>query len=138
MCDIDYFKKYNDAYGHLAGDKCLIKVANCIKQYFKRSTDVPARYGGEEFAVILPHTNRDEAIKLSQKFVACVKNLEIPHCDSEVSIHVTISAGVVTVVPDNKTDAYSLISAADKYLYEAKQNGRNRVEVADIERNKEC
>jgi diguanylate cyclase (GGDEF)-like protein/PAS domain S-box-containing protein len=132
MCDIDFFKKYNDTYGHLAGDECLIKVADCMKTSFKRASDLPARYGGEEFAVILPHTETEEALKLSNLFIENIKKLKIEHKDSDVSEFVTLSIGLVTVIPDKISVATTLIDAADKALYAAKHNGRNRIEVGSL------
>ena len=132
MCDIDYFKKFNDAYGHLAGDECLKKVACCLQNSFKRASDLPARYGGEEFAVILAHTNHREAISLSMKFFENIKKLSIPHCDSSVSDVITFSIGVATVIPDKTFKPNSFINVADQMLYKSKQNGRNRIEVMEI------
>jgi diguanylate cyclase (GGDEF)-like protein/PAS domain S-box-containing protein len=132
MCDIDYFKQYNDSYGHLAGDDCLISIARCLKESFKRASDVPARYGGEEFAVILPHTKHIEAKYMSERFIENISNLKIPHSRSDVSDYVTISIGVVSVLPDLPCDINALIKIADEQLYKAKQNGRNRIEMIEL------
>ncbi|HIM07789.1 MAG: diguanylate cyclase [Gammaproteobacteria bacterium] len=132
MCDIDYFKQYNDRYGYLAGDECLINVAKCLKSSFKRASDVPARYGGEEFAVILPHTARMEARLMSERFIKSIETLKIPHETSDISDYVTISIGIVSVIPDLPCDINALIKAADNKLYEAKNNGRNRIEAVEL------
>jgi diguanylate cyclase (GGDEF)-like protein/PAS domain S-box-containing protein len=132
MCDIDYFKRFNDTYGHLAGDDCLVSIAKCLKESFKRASDLPARYGGEEFAVILPHTDYKEAKFMSERFVENIKSLKIPHSTSDVSDVVTISIGIVSVVPDLPCDIKSLIKVADEQLYKAKENGRNRIEMVDL------
>lgn len=131
MCDIDYFKRFNDSYGHIAGDECLFNVAKCLKESFKRTSDLPARYGGEEFAVILPYTNNEELKKLCTKFVANLRQMAIPHNDSDVSDYVTVSIGAVTVIPDKTTEANSVIEIADRKLYAAKENGRNKIEIED-------
>jgi diguanylate cyclase (GGDEF)-like protein/PAS domain S-box-containing protein len=132
MCDIDYFKQFNDSYGHLAGDDCLISIAKCLKESFKRASDVPARYGGEEFAVILPHTNYIEAKYMSERFIENLSNLKIPHNGSDVSDYVTISIGIVSVIPDLPCDINALMNVADEQLYKAKQNGRNRIEMIEL------
>ena len=132
MCDIDYFKQFNDSYGHLAGDYCLINVAKCLKASFKRASDVSARYGGEEFAVILPHTDRVEARLMSKRFIKSIESLKIPHETSGTSDYVTISIGIVSVIPDLPCDINALIKAADNKLYEAKNNGRNRIEAVEL------
>ena len=129
MCDIDYFKQYNDAYGHVVGDECLIKIAGCLKDSFKRASDLATRYGGEEFAIILPHTNDKEAEQLSKTCIENIRKLKVPHSDSGVSKYVTISIGVATIIPDKTDDADLLIKAADEELYKAKKNGRNRIET---------
>jgi diguanylate cyclase (GGDEF)-like protein/PAS domain S-box-containing protein len=133
LCDIDYFKQFNDVYGHLAGDECLMKFAECLKDSFKRASDMPARYGGEEFAVILPHTDSKEAINLNNAFIENLRKLAIPHSQSDVSNHITISTGIITIIPDKTVDANTLIHAADEALYKAKKNGRNRTEIASLD-----
>lgn len=132
MCDIDYFKQFNDTYGHLEGDECLKKVAACLQDSFQRVSDLPARYGGEEFAVILAHTNDSAAVDLSKNFFENIKKLSIPHCASDISSVITLSIGIATVIPDKTFNTNSLINAADKMLYKAKQNGRNRIEVVAL------
>ena len=133
MCDIDYFKQYNDTYGHLSGDKCLKKVAACLKKSFKRASDLPARYGGEEFAVILPHSDSKEAYVMCEQFAGNIRELKIAHDASSISDIMTLSIGLATVnMPDNNMDIKSLVNVADEQLYLAKSNGRNRIETTEL------
>ncbi|MBC1240498.1 PAS domain S-box protein [Nostoc sp. 2RC] len=127
LLDVDFFKPYNDTYGHLAGDNCLQKVASALLDIIKRPADLVARYGGEEFAVILPNTEIQGAIHLAQAIRQAVRNLEIPHAKSGVCNYVTVSLGVVSTVPNSEMSPQDLINAADKALYIAKQEGRDRV-----------
>ncbi|MCW8853208.1 MAG: diguanylate cyclase [Gammaproteobacteria bacterium] len=131
MCDIDYFKLYNDTYGHQEGDKCLYKVATVIKTFFQRGGEMVARYGGEEFAVILPNTDADRAKWLSELLIKAIHELGIAHSASKASDHITISIGVGTYNPTGHipTSSSHLIRAADEGLYKAKANGRDRVET---------
>jgi len=130
ICDIDYFKQYNDTYGHQQGDKCLRQVANSIKKTSARGEDLVARYGGEEFAVILPNTNEEQASKIAEKIRARVHDLDLSHKTSEVSDHVSVSLGFACVIPDSGTIMSDLIEDADRALYRAKREGRNRVRAA--------
>lgn len=129
LCDIDYFKAYNDTYGHPAGDRCLREVAQAIQSAGMRSADLTARYGGEEFAVILPNTSAAGAKKVATKICARVKALQVAHANSGVCNYITLSLGVASTIPLSETDASMLIDQADKALYRAKKNGRNRVVV---------
>lgn len=128
--DIDFFKKYNDHYGHLNGDDCIRKVARTIGDMAKRSTDVSARYGGEEFVVLLPDTELAHAIHLAQTIKYAVSELNLEHAASEVSDNVTLSIGVATMRPQPQQAPTLLIEAADKALYQAKNEGRDRIVVA--------
>jgi diguanylate cyclase (GGDEF)-like protein len=128
--DIDYFKQYNDTYGHEAGDNCLIQIAQILKHNAKRSSDIAARFGGEEFAMILPETSDVEALNLAQKIVSCLEELTISHSGSSVSDHVTMSIGVSTLTPQQPDNSEFLLVSADKALYEAKNCGRNCVKQA--------
>ncbi|MGL5942909.1 MAG: diguanylate cyclase [Waterburya sp.] len=127
LCDVDYFKAYNDTYGHQAGDNCLYEVAQGIEKAVKRPADVAFRYGGEEFAVILPHTEGQGAIKVAEEIHEQIKNLHILHVASEVDNIVSLSLGVSSIIPSNQTSPHVLISVADDALYDAKLKGRNRV-----------
>jgi diguanylate cyclase (GGDEF)-like protein len=126
MIDIDYFKHYNDTYGHLAGDQCLKAVANSLDAEINRPADTIARYGGEEFLAILPNTAEDSET-VAERCRSSVERLRIAHERSTISDYVTISIGVATMVPDKTIDMMDLIEMADRALYEAKAQGRNRV-----------
>ena len=132
LLDIDFFKQYNDTYGHQAGDLCLQKIASCLDDELNRSHDLVARYGGEEFICILPNTNKEDAINIATKLNSAVQKLEIPHKNSKVSNIITISLGVSTVIPKDKLEQTKLIKKADNALYVAKANGRNRVEFEEF------
>ncbi len=128
--DVDFFKLYNDNYGHLEGDKCLKKIAEKLKSLVHRPIDLIARYGGEEFALLLPDT--EEAESLANKCQQSIMALQIPHESSKAADVVTISVGLCTVAPQKGTESSWIIDLADKALYKAKEAGRNRVEQADI------
>jgi len=125
MVDVDYFKTFNDAYGHVAGDTCLRQIAQSVATCAKRPGDVAARYGGEEFAIVLPETDVDRAAQLAEQMCDAVRALAIPHQGSSLG-HITISVGVASVVPDGTMDPQALIERADTQLYRAKDSGRNR------------
>ena len=128
LCDVDHFKKYNDSYGHQAGDVCLQNIAKTIESNFTRGGDLVARYGGEEFAVVLPGVGKETAIMLAERMRATIESLKIEHGDSLVTNEVTISIGVISQQLDEQSSAADLIQKADKALYRAKEIGRNRVE----------
>ncbi|MBB6453100.1 diguanylate cyclase (GGDEF)-like protein/PAS domain S-box-containing protein [Salirhabdus euzebyi] len=128
MLDIDFFKKYNDTYGHLMGDTCLKKVAASIQHKLYRSLDVVARYGGEEFAVILPETKLKDALAIAERIRRGIESLHISHASSEVSDDVTISIGVASLIPRDSESVEMFITTADQALYRAKNNGRNQVQ----------
>jgi diguanylate cyclase (GGDEF)-like protein len=125
LCDIDFFKKYNDTYGHQAGDACLRRVADALRFCARRSVDLVARYGGEEFAVILPNTTDIGATLVAEEIRTVVNALEIAHAQSAVSEHVTLSLGVACMQPSPNTTPSMLIASADAALYKAKAAGRN-------------
>lgn len=126
MFDVDYFKRYNDLYGHQIGDECLIKIAQAVNHLMRRPADLVARYGGEEFIVILPNTHVSGAIAVADRIHEAIKNLQIPHQDSIVSNIVSISMGIACDIPNLERSPYVLINQVDHALYEAKQQGRNR------------
>lgn len=131
LCDIDCFKRYNDNYGHLAGDDCLRQVAKAIEGAVKRFTDLVARYGGEEMAIILPNTDGEGALQVAVEIQQAMEQLAIPHAYSWVtSQQVTLSIGASSMVPDRRLCADILIEAADSALYQAKANGRNCIVLA--------
>lgn len=127
MCDIDFFKAYNDTYGHLKGDECLKQVARTLSKALQRPGDTVARYGGEEFAGVLPGTDEKGGTYLAETLRARVESLGITHSSSQVSSVLTISVGVATAIPEKQSSPPELISMADQALYKAKREGRNRV-----------
>lgn len=133
LIDIDYFKPYNDSYGHLQGDECLSLVAQALDKMATRPTDLLARYGGEEFVLIAPMTNHDGARQLAQNMHKAINDLDIEHKFSKVSDKITISQGLVTLTPSDELSTIDMIDMADKALYEAKEKGRNRFVVAQTE-----
>ncbi|MFD2111876.1 diguanylate cyclase domain-containing protein [Thiorhodococcus fuscus] len=124
LCDIDYFKQYNDTYGHLAGDRCLVGVARALDAAAGREVDLVARYGGEEFALVLPDTDEKGARTMIDKIRSNIEALAIPHARSDVGRHVTISIGVYQGVPSS-ADVATALSVADQCLYAAKSSGRD-------------
>lgn len=127
ICDIDYFKKYNDTYGHLAGDECIKMVATIIRRNCKRLSDVAARYGGEEFGIILPDTPPNGARKVAESIREEIESRKIIHETSEIKDIVSVCIGIASIIPDLQTMPALLISIADKALYESKNKGRDRV-----------
>ena len=127
MLDVDFFKLYNDAYGHLQGDECLKMVAKVLKTTIKRATDIAARYGGEEFVVLLPDTDEIGAIKVAETLRANVEAMKMEHKDSRISDVVTVSIGVATFDKHSLVAPENLVQKADEALYEAKNSGRNKV-----------
>lgn len=132
MLDIDFFKLFNDTYGHQGGDDCLKKVAEILEHSIHRETDMVARYGGEEFVAILPETGVQGALEVAMKMCSQVEAQHIPHKSSKIADHLTISVGVATAVPERGSQPETLVAAADQALYEAKNNGRNQVCSAGI------
>jgi two-component system chemotaxis family response regulator WspR len=129
FADIDFFKRYNDHYGHQAGDDCLKKVAHALQNTIHRPEDLVGRYGGEEFVMILPDTTDAGALAVAEKALGSVGRLNIPHGNSEAATHVTLSIGIATAYPREGSRPQYLIEAADRNLYRAKERGRNRIEV---------
>lgn len=126
LIDVDYFKKYNDNYGHLEGDQCLKDVSQVIEQNIRRAHDIVARYGGEEFVVILPDTDKNGAIKVAEQIKEGLSKKNIPHNFSEIAQHITVSQGISTIIPVSPLTPRNLIDSADVALYSAKNAGRNR------------
>jgi diguanylate cyclase (GGDEF)-like protein/PAS domain S-box-containing protein len=127
MLDIDYFKQYNDFYGHIKGDDCLRRVAETLNTAGSRARDFFARFGGEEFALILPETDAEAAAKVAERCKSLIFKAQIPHEQSPIGQLLTISIGVGTIVPTNQDVPLAFIEAVDKRLYAAKQQGRNRI-----------
>jgi diguanylate cyclase (GGDEF)-like protein len=127
LIDVDCFKKYNDTYGHQAGDDCLRRVARALEGAVSRPTDLVARYGGEEFAVLLPGVDNQNAHVVAEAMRAAVEALGIPHAASDAGPYVTISVGVSTYMPDDQEEFQPFIEVADQALYASKAQGRNRV-----------
>ncbi|MDH5710654.1 MAG: sensor domain-containing diguanylate cyclase [Gammaproteobacteria bacterium] len=128
LIDIDYFKQYNDSYGHIQGDICLTQIATALNKVSQRSSDLFARYGGEEFVLLLPDTGHAAALEIAERCRNTVLKLKIPHESSSVSDVITVSVGVSTLIPTADTEPAAIIEAADRMLYQAKRKSRNCVE----------
>ncbi len=131
LCDVDHFKRYNDHYGHAAGDDCLRTVGATLRDVFRRAGELPARYGGEEFAVVLPGVPAEDAVKAAERFRRAMEQCALPHAASEAAPVVTLSLGVVSSPVGPDTTADTLITRADEALYHSKRTGRNRVTLAE-------
>jgi len=127
ICDVDFFKPYNDHYGHLQGDGCLCAIADEISRSIRRPADFVCRYGGEEFAVILPETEPEGAAHVAESIRSNIENLNIEHAGSTIADRVTVSLGVTGMVPVENFSHENLIQSADTALYASKDTGRNRV-----------
>jgi len=127
MIDIDFFKLFNDHYGHAAGDECLRQVAQALNRSFSRSGDFVARYGGEEFAAVLTGAGLEEAIGCANKLREEIASMDMKHAYSPVSDRVTVSIGTASVQPDEGFSAAEVVKIADEMLYGAKRDGRDRV-----------
>ena len=132
MIDVDEFKRFNDHYGHSAGDKALMALAPILKRITRRRGDLAARYGGEEFVAVLSRTDAANAYRMAEEIRTEVEALGIPHEGSDVCAVVTVSLGVATAIPGVDGDASDLLDHADEALYRAKELGRNRVAVASL------
>jgi diguanylate cyclase (GGDEF)-like protein len=137
ICDIDFFKNYNDMYGHQAGDECLIEIANTLKRLLRRENDKIFRYGGEEFIAILPATNFTGAVQIANSFLKEISMLGIKNENSPGYGIVTMSAGVCSIIPNKNTGYNYLVELADNALYKSKSNGRNRLHSAELKENGE-
>jgi len=125
MLDIDYFKQYNDCYGHIEGDACLKRVAQVLNSAATRARDLFARFGGEEFVLVLPGTDEGSAAKIAERCRSLIFKEQIPHAQSPVSQILTVSLGVGTIIPSHQDDPLAFVETVDKRLYQAKQHGRN-------------
>jgi diguanylate cyclase (GGDEF)-like protein len=125
LCDIDFFKAYNDTYGHQAGDTCLQQIAAALNYSLRRAGDLVARYGGEEFVVLLPDTEIAGAVQIVEQMQSKIAALAIAHSNSLSSPHITLSFGVANVIPTSENSPETLVAAADAALYQAKAQGRN-------------
>ncbi len=130
MIDVDYFKRFNDTYGHQGGDDCLRRVAAAMSGVIKRASDSLARYGGEEFAILLPATEPEGALLLAERIRAAVEAIALPHAGSDIARHVTVSIGVASMRSTEGSLPAQLVAAADAALYRAKHEGRNRAVLA--------
>ncbi len=135
LCDIDFFKNYNDNYGHQEGDRCLQEVAQSIGNATNRPADLVARYGGEEFAIVLPNTDMEGVMNVATRAIEIIRALQLPHNHSKVANHVTISCGVATILPPQHFQTIDLLKAADRALYVAKAEGRNCVRQSYVNSN---
>ncbi|MDZ4097919.1 MAG: sensor domain-containing diguanylate cyclase [Methylophilaceae bacterium] len=127
LLDIDYFKQYNDSYGHIQGDDCLKRVAKTLSSSATRSKDFIARFGGEEFVLVLPETDEKAAKKVAERCRKLIFKEQIPHESSLVSHVLTISIGVASITPSHQDEALAFVEEVDRRLYMAKENGRNRI-----------
>lgn len=126
LCDIDFFKNYNDTYGHQSGDECLKKVAQILHQVAQRPGDLAARYGGEEFGVVLPNTDSAGAVYIAETILSSIRSKNLIHESSKISSYLTLSLGIATIIPQDSSSLKWLIAKADEALYRAKQTGRDR------------
>lgn len=129
MCDVDYFKDFNDHYGHQAGDACLRSVAAVIRKCARHPRHSSARYGGEEFVIVMPEIEAADALQVAETIRRELTEMLIPHCCSSAAPYVTVSSGVATVFPSSDVHPRTLVEMADNALYRAKQRGRNCIEV---------
>jgi diguanylate cyclase (GGDEF)-like protein len=127
LCDIDFFKAYNDSYGHLAGDACLRQVAQLIQDSLEHRANLATRYGGEEFAIVLPNISIAAAKTIAEKIKDRIHTYKIEHKYSSIKPYITLSFGVTCTTPTKEQSVEQLIDAADRALYEAKQKGRDRI-----------
>lgn len=133
MIDIDFFKRYNDHYGHQQGDRCLILVAGALSNLVNRPGDLLVRYGGEEFLVLLPETDLLGAGHMASSICRTISNLQIEHLESEIAEYLTVSVGAISVLPKEFCQLQDVVQAADEALYEAKKKGRNCSVVSDFD-----
>lgn len=133
MLDVDFFKNYNDAYGHSVGDSCLRKIANTLHNSLSGADDFVVRYGGEEFIAVLPGANPEMGKTAAQRILRNIEALDIPHGHSEIASHITLSIGLISTIPTAKDNMQLYIDRADAALYQSKAQGRNRMTVLSLE-----
>lgn len=126
LLDIDFFKQYNDTYGHTAGDDCLRSVARVLQHSLLRSSDMATRYGGEEFGLLLPNTTLEGAFEVAERIRSAIERLNIPHDTNQAAAHVTLSDGIACLKPSSEVNPSELVALADEALYKAKSQGRNQ------------
>lgn len=126
LLDIDYFKQYNDTYGHTPGDECLKSVSQVLQHSLLRSSDMATRYGGEEFGLLLPNTTLDGAFQIASRIRSAIERMNIPHNTNKVATHITLSDGIACLTPTSEVNPSELVALADEALYKAKEQGRNR------------
>ena len=126
MCDVDFFKPYNDLHGHQAGDECLRQIATLLQSVLHREVDLLARYGGEEFVLLLPNTDLKGALRVAEVVLRTIREAALPHGASAIANHLTVSIGVAAQVPGEE-DEHTLFAEVDRLLYIAKQQGRDRI-----------
>ena len=131
LLDIDYFKQYNDHYGHIQGDHSLKQVAKILSSAAVRPRDFFARFGGEEFIFVLPETNASSALTVAERCRNLISKEQIPHEKSQISQVISISLGVGTIVPSHHDEPIKFIEAVDRRLYQAKRNGRNCIAAGE-------
>ena len=131
LLDVDRFKLYNDNYGHIEGDRCLIEIASTLNSLFTRSGEIVGRYGGEEFVVLLGHTDQEKAIKNAERIKSSIEAAKLQHEYSDVSSLVTVSQGVYQLIPNGRETIEQLYELVDKRLYQAKVKGRNQFVATD-------
>lgn len=131
MCDIDHFKLYNDHYGHVGGDHCIISIAKILTKNISRVNDSVCRYGGEEFSIILTNTDSQQAKKIADNIWNEINAIQMPHIKSTGCDYVTLSFGINTIIPERRTTPESIIRVADEALYQSKEHGRNQIVVID-------
>ena len=132
MIDIDFFKKYNDTYGHGEGDECLKIVAKALSKAVMRDSDFVARYGGEEFVAVFPNTDEDGALVVAERLIESIRNCNIPHKENEIADCVTVSVGIATALVEHAKSGEALVKCADEQLYKSKQNGRNQYTHSNV------
>ncbi|MDP4153315.1 MAG: diguanylate cyclase [Bacillota bacterium] len=135
MLDIDYFKEYNDNYGHIAGDECIRQIARILKDCISKTSGIVARYGGDEFGIILPETSREEAARITARINEKISQYGIPHAYSLISDYVTLSLGLYTVIPTNQLSVEKIVRYADRELYGTKYNKKNQKTINKYELN---